>query len=167
VGAGALETEGRAVKVATFTVRASMAQSVAWKRAADSEGFPSCGAWLARAADAYLKLRAKAGLPLPLAWRLGRFPVRLEDGTEPELRGWVSPPFGIFHGTNAGPIPAGSTHLHTLVYLSARRIVATFKTTRQCKALAAELAGVWARSGGEEGDIRAGPLIDRHQREAT
>lgn len=162
-----METEGRAVKVASFTVRADVHQSARWKQAADAEGFPSCGAWLARAADAYLRVRAKAGIPLPLAWHLGRFLVRLEDGSEPELRGWVSPPFGIFHGTSAGPIPAGSTHLHTLVYLSARRIVATFKTTRQCKALAAELAGVWARSGGEVEDIRAGPLIDRHQREAT
>lgn len=155
------------MKVATFSVRASMPQSVRWKLAAESEGFASCGAWLARAADAYLRVRAKAGLPLPLAWRLGRFPVALDDGTAPELRGWVSPPFGIFHGTGAGPIPAGSTHLHTLVYLPGRRIVATFKTSRQCRALAAELAGVWARSGGEAEDIRAGPLIERHEREAT
>jgi hypothetical protein len=27
--------------------------------------------------------------------------------------------------------------------------------------------GSWARSGGEGGDIRASPLIDRHEREAT
>ncbi len=110
--------------------------------------------------------RVKAGLPLPLAWRLGRFPVALEDGTVPEMRGHVSPPFGIFHGTGAGPIPWGCAHLHTLVYLPGRRIVATFRYARECRALAAELAGVWARSGGE-GDIRAGPLIDRHQREST
>jgi hypothetical protein len=155
------------MKVASFTVRASMAQSVTWKRAAESEGFPSCGAWLARAADAYLKLRAKAGLPLPLAWHLGRFRVKLEDGTEPEVRGFLSPPFGTFHGSGAGPIPSGSTHCQTLVYLPARRIVATFRYMRQCKALAAELAGVWARSGGEAEDIRAGPLIERHEREAT
>lgn len=155
------------MKVASFTVRASMPQSIGWKHAADAEGFRSVGAWLARAADAYLKLRAKAGLPLPLAWRLGRFLVRLEDGTEPELRGFVSPPFGVFHGSGAGPIPCGGTHLHTLVYLPARRIVATFRYGRQARALAAELAGVWARSGGEGEDIRAGPLIERHQREAT
>jgi hypothetical protein len=155
------------MKTASFTVRASMPQSIAWKRAAESEGFASCGAWLARAADAYLRLRAKAGLPLPLAWHLGRFPVRLEDGTEPELRGFVSPPFGIFHGSGGGPIPQGSTHCQTLVYLPGRRIVATFRYARQARALAAELAGVWARSGGEAEDIRAGPLIDRHQREAT
>jgi hypothetical protein len=155
------------VKTASFTVRASMPQSIAWKRAAESEGFASCGAWLARAADAYLRLRAKAGLPLPLAWRLGRFRVTLEDGTEPEVRGWLARPFGIFHGSPGGPIPQGSTHCYTLVYLPGRRIVATFRFARECRALAAELAGVWARSGGEDEDIRAGPLIERHEREAT
>ncbi|HEV7506870.1 MAG TPA: hypothetical protein VGS07_18410 [Thermoanaerobaculia bacterium] len=155
------------MKVATFSVRATMPQSVTWKRAAESEGFPSCGAWLARAADAYLKLRAKAGLPLPLAWRLGRFRVTLEDGAEPEVRGWIARPFGLYHGAQDGTIPHGSTHRYSLVYLPGKRLVATFRYARQCKALAAELAGVWARSGGEDGDIRAGPLIERHQREAT
>jgi hypothetical protein len=155
------------VKVATFSVRASLPQSVRWKLAAESEGFASCGAWLARAADAYLRLRAKAGMPLPLAWRHGTVRVRLDDGREPELRGFVSPPFGIFHGSGGGPIQQGSTHCQTLVYLPARRIVATFRYAREAKALAAELAGVWARSGGEDGDKRAGPLIERHEREAT
>jgi hypothetical protein len=155
------------LKVASFSVRASMPQSIAWKHAADAEGFRSVGAWLSRAADAYLRLRARAGLPLPLAWHLGRFHVRLEDGTEPELRGFVSPPFGIFHGSGSGPLPLGSTHCQTLVYLPGRRIVATFRYARECKALAAELAGVWARGGGEGEDIRAGPLIERHQKEAT
>jgi hypothetical protein len=157
---------GGGVKVATFTVRASMPQSVTWKRAAEAEGFPSCGAWLSRAADAYLRLRAKAGLPLPLAWRLGSFPVVLDDGTVPELRGWVSTPFGTFHGSGDGPIPPGGTHLHSLVYLPGKRIVATFRYARQARALAAELASVYARSDGE-GDTRAGPLIERHEREAT
>jgi hypothetical protein len=153
------------VKVATFTVRANAAQSTRWKLATDAEGFRSIGAWLAKAADAYMKARAKAGLPLPLAWRHGRFRVRLEDGAEPELRGWVSPPFGIFHGSPDGPIPHGSTHCYTLVYVPARRIVATFRYAQHCRALAAELAGVWARNGGEGEDIRAGPIIDRHGRE--
>ena len=155
------------MKVASFTVRADVHQSARWKQAADSEGFASCGAWLARAADAYLRLRAKAGLPLPLAWRHGKFRVTLEDGSEPEVKGWVAPPFGFYRGTPDGPIPWGCTKYYSLVYLPRRRLVATFKHARECKALAAELAGVWARSGGEEGDIRAGPLIERYQREAT
>lgn len=154
------------MKIASFTVRATMPQSIAWKRAADSEGFASCGAWLARAADAYLKMRVKAGLPLPLAWHLGRFPVTLDDGTAPEVKGWIARPFGHFSGTDTGPKYPGC-HLHTLVYLPGRRIVATFKYARQCRSLAAELAGVWARSGGEDGDTRAGPIIERCQREAT
>ncbi|HSS48162.1 MAG TPA: hypothetical protein VLX28_04380 [Thermoanaerobaculia bacterium] len=90
----------------------------------------------------------------------------LEDATGAVLRGWTARPFGIFRGSPSGPKREGCK-VYTLVYLPARRIVATFKYARQCRALAAELAGVWARSGGEVEDIRAGPVIERHQREAT
>lgn len=152
------------MKVASFTVRANAAQSARWKQAAESEGFHSAGAWLAGAADAYLRARVKAGIPLPLVWRRGRFYARLEDGAEPELRGWISRPFGIFRGDEAGPGYHGC-HSYTLAYLPARRIVGTFRYARHCRALAAELAGIWARSGGEESDIRAGPIIERHRRE--
>jgi len=154
------------VKTASFTVRATTDQAARWNRAAEAEGHRSAGTWLAAAADAYLRVRAKAGMPLPLAWRLGRFPVRLDDGTAPEVRGSVSPPFGVFHGSSEGPIPHGSTHCYALVYVPDRRIVATFRYAKHGRALAAELAGVWARSGGET-DIRAGPIVERHQREAT
>ena len=153
------------MKVATYTVRASQAQAISWNRAAAGEGYASTGAWIAAAVDAYLKVRARAGLPIPLAWRHGRFRVRLEDGAEPEVRGWVAPPFGLYHGSPEGPIPHGSTHCYSLVYLPDRRIVATFRRAGHCQALAAELAGVWARTGGET-DIRAGPIVERHQREA-
>jgi hypothetical protein len=155
------------LKIATFTVRATAAQSARWKLATEAEGFRSVGGWLAGAADAYMKARAKAGLPLPLAWRHGRFRVRLEDGREPEMRGWVSPPFALFHGSPDGPIPHGSTHCYSLVYAPGRRIVATFRYAQHCRALAAELAGVWARSGGEGEDVRAGPIVERYEREAT
>jgi hypothetical protein len=153
------------VKTASFTVRATTEQAARWNRAAEAEGHRSAGTWLAAAADAYLKVRAKAGLPLPLAWRHGRLTVRLDDGEEHDIRGWVAPPFALFHGSPQGPVPQGSTHVYSLVFLPDRRIVATFRTAAHCKALAAELAGVWARSGGET-DIRAGPIIERHQREA-
>jgi hypothetical protein len=56
------------LKVASFTVRATMAQSAAWKRTAEAEGHASVGAWAADALDAYLKVRAQAGKPLPLFW---------------------------------------------------------------------------------------------------
>jgi hypothetical protein len=154
------------LKVASYTVRASQEQAIRWNRAAEAEGHRSAGTWLAVAADTYLRVRAKAGIPLPLAWRHGAFHVRLEDGAEPRVRGWVAPPFGLYHGSPEGAIPHGSTHCYSLVYLPALRIVATLRYAKHGRALAAELAGVWARSGGEETDIRAGPVVERHKREA-
>ena len=151
------------MKTASFTVHASAEQSARWKRAAEAEGHHSAGTWLASAADAYLRVRAKAGLPLPLAWRHGSFHVRLEGGEEPRVRGWISPPFGFFHGSPDGPIPNGSTHRYSLIDLAERRIVATFRTAAHCKSLAAELAVVLIR-----GDPLPSPgaVVERHEREA-
>jgi hypothetical protein len=100
------------VKVATFTVRADPRQSIRWKQAASSYGHASVGAWLAEAADRFLDGLIRAGKPLPLAWTRGRFRVRLEDGSEPELAGWIARPFGHFHGSQFGPIRYGGTHTH-------------------------------------------------------
>lgn len=130
------------MKVASFTVRGTQAQSERWKRAADAEGFPSAGAWLAEAADAYLKVRARAGHPLPLAWHLGRFSVVLMDGNEISTRGKVSPPFGIYQGTSHGP---DRNKLRTLVHIPTRRVIATLRSFRQCRALASELAPILLR----------------------
>ncbi len=47
------------MKVATFTVRATMQQSIRWKQAAEAEGCASVGSWAALALDAYLKARAR------------------------------------------------------------------------------------------------------------
>jgi hypothetical protein len=147
------------VKVASFSVRATEAQSVRWKRAAEAEGFTSAGAWLAEAADAYLKARARIGRPLPLAWRLGRFLVVLMDEREVEVRGKVSPPFGIFQGSSHGP---DTNKLRTLVHLPSRRVIATLRSFRQCRSLAAELAPAILR--GELPDPV--PLVERHVRES-
>lgn len=109
------------LKVATFTVRATVAQSARWKRAAEAEGHAAVGTWLAEAADRHLDALQRAGKPLPLAWGKGRFRVRLEDGSEPEVRGWIARPFGIFRGTAAGPGYHGC-HLYTLAYPCQREI---------------------------------------------
>ncbi len=150
------------MKTASFTVRATTDQAARWNRAAEAEGHRSAGTWLACAADAYLRVRAKAGMPLPLAWRHGHFRVRLDDGAEPELRGWVSPPFGIFRGTGRGAGQYGC-HAYTLAYLPTLRIVATFKYAKHGRALAAELAPVLIR-----GDPlpSLGAVVERHEREA-
>lgn len=66
------------------------------------------GYWLAYVADAYLKARARAGRPLPLAWRrFGRFLGAMMDGREIETHGAVSWPFGNLPwlGLQAAPEP--------------------------------------------------------------
>jgi hypothetical protein len=141
----------KTLRVASFTVHATAAQSARWKQAAEAEGFTSAGAWLACAADAYLKARARAGQPVPLAWRRGRFLVRLESGEEVQVRGQLSDPFGVFMGTAAGPRVHGRQHaVFTLTYLPSRRILATVASFRECKALASDLARVWVRSDDPE-----------------
>jgi len=138
------------VKTATFTVHATALQSARWKQAAEAEGFPSTGGWLAAAADAYLKVRARAGLPVPLAWRRGVFRVILEGGETATVRGHVSPPFGVFAGTPAELAPYPGRKRFTLVYLPARRVLATLQSFAHCKALASELARLWYRGDGAE-----------------
>ena len=148
------------MKVATFTLRADPRQSARWKQVAESEGFASVGAWAASALDAYLERRSKAGRPLPLAWHLGTFRVVLSGGQEVKLPGKVSPPFAIFRGTGHGP---DRNKLRTLVHLPTGAIIATLRSSRQCRALASELAPVLLRS-----ELPApGPIVERHVRESV
>jgi hypothetical protein len=149
------------LKVASYTVRASQEQAIRWNRAAEAEGHRSAGTWLAYAADAYLKVRAKAGLPLPLAWqRYGRFRVILMDDSEVEVRGVLSPPFGIFQGNAVGP---NGNLRRTLVHLPTRRVIATLRTSAQCRALASELATVLLRGDPPPPE----GIVERHRREAV
>ena len=147
------------MKVATFTVHATAEQSVRWKRAAESEGHRSAGTWLAAAADAYLRVRAKAGVPVPLAWYVGIFTVRQIDGREREMRGMVSPPFALYRGTAYGP---DRNKRRTLVHLPSGRIIATLRRSAQARALASELAPILLR--GELPELL--PVVERHVREA-
>ena len=148
------------MKTASFTVRATLAQSERWKRAADAEGYASAGGWLADAADAYLKARARAGRPLPLAWRRGHCRVLLEGGGQ-VVKGFLSPPFFTFRGTTAGYDPQASHY--TLTLQASGRIVATLATYAQCRQLAAEIAPALLK--GELPD--SAPIIARHVQETT
>lgn len=148
------------LKVASFTVHASQEQSIRWKRAAEAEGFRSVGTWLARAADAYLKARARAGNPIPLSWRRGHFSVRLDDGELVPVKGSLSPPFAHYAGTGAGRALYDGTRQHTLVYLPESQIIATLRSYAQCKALASEMAPVILRSDAAE-------IIERHRRDSA
>jgi hypothetical protein len=91
------------VKTAAFTVRADERQSARWKQCAIADGHASVGAWLAVVADAYLRTRARAGLPMPLAWHHSSFRVVLVDGREVTVRGRISPPFAYYDGTAESP----------------------------------------------------------------
>ena len=152
------------LKTASFHVRATERQSLRWNRAAEAEGHRSAGTWLAEAADRHLDALQRAGKPLPLAWGRGRFRVRLEDGAEPELRGMMARPFGIYRGTDAGPGYHGC-HLYTLAYLPTLRLLATFRTAAHCKSLASDLARLWVHWGGQEPAEDPAPLLQRFQRE--
>ena len=147
------------LKTASFHVRASQEQAERWNRAAAAEGHRSAATWISEAVDLYLRARARAGRPLPLAWRRGRFRVLLMDGSEVEVLGMVSPPFGEFRGTVEG---RDTSKRRTLVHIPTRRVVATLKSARQCKALAAELAPVYARD-----EATAAGMTERHRREST
>jgi hypothetical protein len=148
------------LKVASFTVHASQEQSIRWKRGAEAEGFRSVGTWLSRAVDAYLRVRARAGNPIPLAWHAGSFMVRLETGREVPVAGHVSPPFGIFTGTDRGPIYYTGGRRFTLVYLPGSRLIATLCSYRQCQQLASEMAPVILRGDAAE-------IVERHRRESA
>jgi hypothetical protein len=154
-------TEGRAVKTASFTVYADVRQSARWKQAAEGEGFPSVGGWLAVAADRHLQAVARAGRPIPLAWRRGSFTVRLEGGELVPVKGHVSPPFGSFAGTEEGPASYCGRHRHVLVFLADSRVIATLRSFRECKTLASDLARMWVRGDGSEPYENPAPLLQR------
>ena len=154
------------MKVASFTVKATAGQSARWKQAAEAEGYASVGPWASRALDAYLKQRLAAGAPVPLVWYHGTVRVVLEDGQLHQLRGWIAPPFGLFHGSASGPIPHGSTQRYALVYTPTGRILGTFRTVAHCKALASDLARVWVRwdgAGAEPPSQDPGPIVARYR----
>ena len=146
------------MKVAHFTVRATAAQSARWKQCAAADGHGSVGAWLETVADAYIRTRARQGLPMPLGWYLGGFRVLLADGREVEVWGKVSPPFGCYVWTEEGP--DGRDKAWTLVHLPSRHIIATLRHSRAAKALAAELAPIWLRDR-----ELAAATVERHERE--
>jgi hypothetical protein len=147
------------VKVASFTVHATAQQSARWKQAAEGEGFPSVGRWLAGAADAYLKIRARAGLPIPLAWRKGVFRVEMENGETVTVKGHVSPPFGVFAGTPAELAHYLGRRQFTLVFIPSRRVIGTFRSFAHCRSVAAELVRLWYRGEGSEPSGNAAPVL--------
>jgi hypothetical protein len=148
------------VKTATFTVRADARQSARWKQASEGEGYPSVGGWLAAAADRHLQALARAGRPIPLAWHVGTFTVRLAGGELVPVKGYISPPFGCFSGTERdGPARYYGMRRHVLVYIASSRPIATLRSFRDCKLLASDLARAWVRGDGSEPSTDPAPIL--------
>jgi len=131
----------------SYTVKASREQVDQWGAAA-VERCMSVSSWLAHAADAYLRERARTGQAPPLSWHPGRFVVRLTDTTrspwvaaDVEAPGLVSRPFGIYRGTTR-ELGAPGSGMHTLAHLPTCRTICTLPLRKSCMALAAELAGL-------------------------
>jgi hypothetical protein len=121
-------------------------------------------------ANATMRALGKLLLDFTLAtW--GEWPNQPEGMFRASLRAAVADlrcaqgSLGLFHGSEAGPIPHGSTHRYTLVYLPSGRPVATFRSARHCKSLASELARLWVRWGGSEPTEDPAPLLQRFQRD--
>ena len=162
------------MKTASFTVRADMQQSIRWKRAADAAGYTSAGAWLADAADAFLRHQARAGLPIPLAWRKGRFRVILMDGAEVEVRGMLSPPFGYYLGTSEGPGYVGCKR-NTLTHLPSKTPLVSLRRNLDCREIARQLSALpgmnWSdsepeRDAGEASEEAAKAILLKAHRES-
>ena len=152
------------MKTASFTVKATQKQAIAWKRRADSEGHRSVGTWIAEALDRHLDALQRAGRPIPLGWRRSAtFAARFVTGETVTVRGCVSLPFGYYRGTDARADRYND--FYTLVYVPSGRIIATLRSAAQCRTLAAELARVWVRWGGREPGEDPGPVLERFRRE--
>jgi len=149
------------VKIAAFTVRADERQSARWKQCATADGHASVGAWLETVADAYIRTRDRQGLPMPLAWHRGSFRVALADGRAVTVRGRISPPFAYYDGTEESP--DGRHKSWTLAHIPTRRVVATLRSARQVKALAAELVAALLR---EDRELAVG-IVNRYSRESV
>lgn len=136
------------LKAAHFTVVASMEQSIRWKQVAQAAG-RQLGSWIAEAADAYIDATAPKPTPpaptyalSPRTWHRGTFRVVLAGGNEVEVEGMTSHPFGYFQGSATGPSVVTG---RVLVHLPTRRMIASARTTRQIRDMAAELEPAYVR----------------------
>ncbi|HWW95484.1 MAG TPA: hypothetical protein VN375_19090 [Vicinamibacteria bacterium] len=125
---------GENLKADRLTLHPSADQLAKWRRATREEGFHSVRTWAAFAIDAYVN--ARAGEPLPLAWRRGTVNVDLPDGSAVDTRGWQADPYAIFRGDGSGPA-ALDKKTFSLLYLPNRQLLVTFHSLKHCQEMAA------------------------------
>jgi hypothetical protein len=130
--------------IRTMTLKATDFQVGRWDRTAKAKQMAR-GAFIALAADT--------------ADTYVLFIEGLEDGEPVLVRGYLSPPFGVFYGTPAGVPSYLGAHRFTLVYLPSSRVLAAVRTYREAQALAAELARLWYRGDGSEPAGNPAPVL--------
>ncbi len=84
-----------------------------------------------------------------LLWTKGVFQARIYDRLvwpwqyrDVEVQGKISGRFGIYQGDDRGQ-ETRNNHVHSLVHLPTRRIIATLSHHRSCRAFAGELVYLW------------------------
>lgn len=150
-------------KMTTVTVHASRQQAQRWGGAAQYDGAPSVGAWLATLATERLRYLGRFVPRLALRWRRGYFSVMERPGGsgEPQPRqvsGLVAGPFGIHKDPRDCP-PA----VFHLVHVPTGAHLVELPLRKRCKSLARELASykvTWDTTIPEEVD---GPEMWRAQ----
>ncbi len=124
----------------TVTVHASRQQAQRWGGAAQYDGAPNVGAWLATLATQRLRYLGRYVPRLALRWRRGCFNILEPGGGDKpaylrEVSGIVAGPFGI----HKSPEKLPDSYFH-LVHVPTGAHLVTLPLRKRCKSLARELA---------------------------
>jgi hypothetical protein len=128
----------------TVNVRATRQQAARWGGAAQYDGAPSIGAWLATLATERLRYLGTRVPRLALHWRRGCFNISVRSEwngpTNPqEVSGLVAGPFGIHRDFPDRDPPARPPLFH-LVHVPTGCHLVALRRRKRCKLLAREIA---------------------------
>ena len=129
----------------TVTVRASRQQLARWGGAAQHDGAPNVGAWLASLASARLRDLGRFVPRMALRWRRAHFnALRLPyfnapEATLHEVNGIVAGPFGIYKDKEDEDLRPRMPPGFNLVHVPTGSHLAKLRQRKACKTLAREL----------------------------